>query len=59
MGSRSKLNPMRSVQDDDWQYLRLVLAMYDLVVDDHPCVLARELFDEALPLVRLRCGENM
>lgn len=57
MGSRSRMNPLRPV--DDWHFLRLVLAMYDLEVGDHPSVLARELFDEALLLVRLKCGEDV
>ena len=56
MGSRSRLNPMRPV--DDWHYLLLVLAVYDLEVGDHPSVLARELFDDALLLVRLKCGDE-
>lgn len=57
MGSRSTLNPLRPATD--WHYLRLVLALYDLEVGDHPSVLARELFDEALLLVRVKCGEEM
>lgn len=57
MGSRSKMNPLRPA--DDWHRLRLLLALYDLEVGDHPSVLARELFDDALLLVRLNCGEEM
>ena len=57
MGSRSRMNPLRPT--DDWHQLRLVLALYDLIVDDHPLVLARELFDEALLFVRLKCGEDV
>jgi len=51
------MNPLRPT--DDWHQLRLVLALYDLIVDDHPLVLARELFDEALLFVRLKCGEDV
>jgi hypothetical protein len=51
------MNPMRPA--DDWHHLRLVLCLYDLEVGDHPSVFARELFDEALLLVRLKCGEDV
>ena len=57
MGSRSKMNVLRPV--DDWHRLRLVLSLYDIEVGDHPSVLARELFDDALLLVRIRCGEDV
>lgn len=57
MGSRSRLNPFRPV--NDWQHLRLILAVYDLEIGDHPSTLARELFDESLLLVRLKCGEEI
>ena len=57
MGSRSRLNPIRGA--GDWQYLRCILIAYDLVVDDNPSDLASELFDEALMLVRLKCGEDL
>ncbi len=57
MGSSSSLNPV--ARSDDWHYLRAMLIAYDLVVADHPSDLARELFDEALMLVRLRCGEDL
>jgi hypothetical protein len=43
---------------DDWQVLRTLLIAYDLVVGDHPSDLTQELFDEALALVRLKCGEE-
>lgn len=57
MGSRSKLNALRPA--DDWHHLRLLLSLYDVEVDDHPSDLARELFDTALMLVRIRCGEDV
>ncbi len=57
MGSRSRMNPLRPVSD--WQYLRLVLSLYDLEVGDHPSTLARELFDDAPLLVRLKGGEEI
>ena len=57
MGSRSRMNPVDS--SDDWQVLRTLLIAYDLVVGDHPSDLTQELFDEALALVRLRCGEEI
>jgi len=57
MGSRSKMNAMRP--ESDWHHLRLVLSLYDVIVDEHPSTLAREVFDEALLLVRLRCGEDV
>ena len=44
---------------DDWHHLRLVLSLYDTEVGDHPSLLARELFDEALLLVRIKCGEDV
>lgn len=57
MGSRSRMNPVDS--SDDWQVLRTLLIAYDLVVGDHPSDLTQELFDEALALVRLKCGEEI
>lgn len=57
MGSRSKVNPVP--RHDDWHYLRVLLTMYDLIVDDHPSSLAREVFDEALLLARLKTGEEI
>lgn len=57
MGSRSRMNPVDSF--DDWQVLRTLLIAYDLVVGDHPSDLTQELFDEALALVRLKCGEEI
>lgn len=56
MGSRSRMNPVDP--SDDWQVLRTLLIAYDLVVGDHPSDLTQELFDEALALVRLKCGEE-
>lgn len=57
MGSRSKMNPVDA--SDDWQVMRALLIAYDLVVGDHPSDLTQELFDEALALVRIRCGEEI
>jgi hypothetical protein len=57
MGSRSRMNPVDS--SDDWQVLRTLLIAYDLTVGDHPSHLTQELFDEALLLVRLKCGEEI
>ena len=57
MGSRSRMNPVDS--SDDWQVLRTLLIAYDLVVGDHPSDLTQELFDQALALVRLKCGEEI
>ena len=57
MGSRSKINPVD--RTDDWQVLRSLLIAYDLVVVDHPSDLTRALFDEALTLARLKCGEEI
>lgn len=57
MGSSSNLNPVNG--RDDWQYLRAMLIAYDLVVGDQPSGLARELFDEALLLARVKCGEDV
>lgn len=57
MGSRSQLNPVNHA--DDWQVLRALLIAYDLVVCDHPSDAARGLFDEALALARLKCGEEI
>jgi len=51
------MNPVNP--DDDWQTLRAILITYDLAVADHPSTLAREVFDEALLLVRLKCGEEI
>jgi len=44
---------------DDWHHLRQVLSLYDIEVGDHPSLLARELFDEALLFVRIKCGEDV
>lgn len=57
MGSRSTANPVPRL--DEWHYLRMLLTMYDLIVEDHPSTLAREVFDEALMLARLKCGEEL
>jgi hypothetical protein len=46
------MNPVDSA--DDWHVLRTLLIAYDLVVGDHPSDLTRELFDEALAMVRLK-----
>ena len=57
MGSRSGMNPVDL--SDDWQVLRALLIAYDLVAGDHASDLTQELFDEALALARIRCGEEI
>jgi hypothetical protein len=51
------MNPVDRM--NDWQVLRAVLIADDLAVDEHPSELSRALFDEALALARLKCGEEL
>jgi hypothetical protein len=57
MSHVSQMNTMRPA--NEWEQMRLMLSTYDVEVDDHPTVLALELFDKALMLARIMCGEDV